>query len=280
MPSPFPGMDPYLEHPTVWPDMHDALAAEIRKTLNRALPQPYYAQLGVREEVGIITEGTLRRIVPDVTVHRGPAWDDAGGGVAVAAAPRTDLDAYTEVEFFYDRPEVNFIEIRDGRADHEVVTLIEILSPSNKRAGEDREKYLAKREEILASRTSLIEIDLLRAGDRSWCGPTVNGRIYEFSPPPEYVVLVNRAWRRGVRLSFQLFPAYLDKPLPVIAVPLREGEAEASLDLQYAFNQMYDGGPYRRGAVDYSGPILPPLDPEPQHWAAECVRELRESRLP
>ncbi len=71
MPSPFPGMDPYLEAPDIWPDLHEALAGEMRGELNFLLPQPYYARLEVRPEVGIVDdEGTSRRIVPDVTVIR------------------------------------------------------------------------------------------------------------------------------------------------------------------------------------------------------------------
>jgi hypothetical protein len=53
MPSPFPGMDPYLEAPDIWPDFHDALAGEISSELNRTLPRPYYARLEMRPEVGI-----------------------------------------------------------------------------------------------------------------------------------------------------------------------------------------------------------------------------------
>ena len=68
MPSPFPGMDPYLEAPDTWPDFHDAFAAEIRRELNRVLPQPYYARLAKRPEVGIVGDEALRRIIPDVAI--------------------------------------------------------------------------------------------------------------------------------------------------------------------------------------------------------------------
>jgi hypothetical protein len=82
MPSPFPGMDPYLEAPDIWPDLHEALAGEIRAELNLLLPPPYYARLEVRPEVGIVDDaGTARRIVPDVTVSIGRS----DGGVRTAA---------------------------------------------------------------------------------------------------------------------------------------------------------------------------------------------------
>lgn len=275
MPSPFPGMDPYLEDPGLWPDFHDALAGEIRIVLNQTLPEPYYAQLGVREELGIVGEGTRRRVIPDISIERSASRTTSPPAetVAVLDAPRTSVGPSVEVVIGLDREEVNFVEIRDARSEHEVVTLIEILSQSNKRPGPDRDKYVQKRNEVLASRTSLVEIDLLREGDRSWHGPEVYGRIFEFDPHPEYLALINRAWKRADNLAFQLFPIYLKEPLPVIDVPLREGEDEATLDLQYVVQRTYDGGPYRRGAVNYSLPPVPPLPGELQSWAADCVRQ-------
>ena len=79
--------------------------------------------------------------------------------------------------------------------------------------------------------------------------------IEHLKPPPAYLVLVNRAWRRGRgRLAYQVFPIGLREPLPCISVPLKEDEDEILLDLQYVFDRAYDTGPYRRGAVDYAGP--------------------------
>lgn len=100
MPSPFPGMDPYLEASDIWPDFHDALAAQIRGELNRTLPAPYYARLEMRPEIGVIGDDSRRRIVPDIRHH--------------------------------------FVEIRDSQRAHALVTVIEIVSPSNKRPGVDR----------------------------------------------------------------------------------------------------------------------------------------------
>jgi hypothetical protein len=152
-----------------------------------------------------------------------------------------------------------------------VVTLIEILSPANKQPGADQETYLRKRQEVLSSRTSLVEIDRLHGGDRGKPGREVKERVEQFDPTLEYLVLVQRSWRRGSHLSFQLFPVYLMKPLPAIAAPLREHEAEVALDLQYAFQQTYDRGPYRRGAVDYRAAPCPPLPDEMAAWARGLV---------
>ena len=92
MSSPFPGMDPYLESPAIWPDFHDAFAAGIREELNRRLPQPYYARLEMRPEIGIVGLDESRRIVPDVAVAR-PIQPDVvkeDVSVAVATSPRAE----------------------------------------------------------------------------------------------------------------------------------------------------------------------------------------------
>jgi hypothetical protein len=61
-------------------------------------------------------------------------------------------------------------------------------------------------------------------------------------------------------------------------VPLKEGEEEIPLDLQYVFDRAYDTGPYRRGAVDYAGPVpAPALDEPDAAWAAELTRPWREA---
>jgi hypothetical protein len=233
----------------------------------------------VREELGIVGDAVSQRIVPDVSVQRPSEATGAAlrlGGMAVLERPRAELTEWIEVSPLDDVPMVCFVEIRDSRTGHEVVTLIEILSPSNKQPGIDHDKYVQKRTEILNSGTSLIEIDLLRAGRRDFFGPEVYQRLMAFDPPLEYFALVQRAWKRGAHRQYQLFPARLMDSLPVIAVPLRQSETESSLDLQYAFQQTYERGPYRRGAVDYSQPPSPPL-PEPQQvWANACLAAWRK----
>src|SRR5579884_265029 len=191
MPSPFPGMDPYLEAPDIWPDLHHALAREVTGALNASLPLPYYARLNGRPEVQLDPQSEPLRHL--------------------------------------------FGEVRDPTCGHRLITLIEIASPSSKHPGPDREAYLHKRREILESDASLIELDLLRKGGRLVPAPA------GLEPRTDYVVLVNRAWRRtGPAASCELFPVSLAGALPVIPVPLREGQAEVPLDLQYAFNRAYD----------------------------------------
>jgi hypothetical protein len=281
MPSPFPGMDPYLEAPTLWPGFHHKFASEISTELNGSLPAPYYADLEMREEVGIIEEGGAKGwIVPDVTVvrHPRPPVEPESGGVAVRARPRQELSESVEVMVHREKIRHHFIEIRDASRGHKLIALIEILSPSNKQRGPDRKAYALKQQEVLESDANLIELDLLRGGRRVLRDLSLETTITALKPPPTYLVLVNRAWRRRRRrVAYQVFPVSLRGCLPCIPVPLKPGADEVPLDLQYVFNRTYDTGPYRRGAVDYSQtPPAPRLSAEDAAWAAELTRPWRE----
>jgi hypothetical protein len=239
-------MDSYLEAPEIWPDLHDALAGEIRGVLNATLPAPYSARLEMRPEVGIVDEGE---------------------------APRATISESVEFRVSSEPIRHAFVEIRDPSRGHQLVTLIEIVSPSNKRPGPDRQAYLQKQREVLESDANLIELDLLRRGERLLPHPELPLLIGRMDPVPDYLVVVNRAWQRvGRETAYQVFPVVLTGPLPCISVPLREGQAEVPLDLQFAFNRAYDTGPYRRGAVDYGRLPEPPLPAELAAWAEQLLR--------
>lgn len=280
MPSPFPGMDPYLEAPDIWPDFHDALAGEIRASLNRTLPAPYYARLEMRPEVGVVEdEGHMRRIVPDVAVVQRPPTPRDSGGVVLEEAPRKTRSKSITVTVKSEPIRHHFVEIRDPSRGHRLVTLIEIVSPSNKRPGADRRAYLQKQREILDSDANQIELDLLRTGERLLSNMYLEEFVSQIKPIPDYLVLVNRAWQRiGDGSEYETFPVWLDDPLPCIGVPLRHNQDEVLLDIQFVFQRAYDNGPYRRGAVDYGRPPAPPLSGEAAEWAEQRLREagLRE----
>jgi hypothetical protein len=265
-------MDPYLESPDIWPDLHDRLAAEMSAMLNSTLPSPYYARLEMRPEIGIVEEEPApRRIVPDVAVVR-QLRDTAHAAVAVVEAARTSISPSYEVEIAVEPIRHTFVEIRDATRGHRLVTLIEIASPSNKRPGQDRKAYLRKQREVLDSDANLIELDLLRSGQRLVSLP-LGQIISQLNPRPDYLALVNRAWRRLEETSaYQIFPVAVTESLPCIPVPLHQDRDEVPLDLQFIFQRAYDGGPYRRGAVAYDGRPDPALPEHLAKWADDRLR--------
>jgi hypothetical protein len=127
MPSPFPGMDPYLEAPAIWPDFHNALAGEIRGALNQTLPRPYYARLEMRPEIGIVEEGRpAHQPVPDIAVVRHPRCPADHGG-AVLRRARMEVSESFDVDVLFEPIRHPFVEIRDPTSGHKLITLIEIL---------------------------------------------------------------------------------------------------------------------------------------------------------
>lgn len=282
---PFPGMDPYLEAPDIWPDFHDRLATTLSAMLNAELPAPYYARLQKRPELGVVLEaGIPQYIVPDVTVLRHPqpeAWPPygesrtaaetgAGVGLAVLDRPRTEATVGVEVRVHTEPFQHRFVEIRDAERGHKLVTLIEIVSPSNKHPGPDRRAYETKQREVLDSDANLIELDLLRDGRRLLPYPDLVAAVEALAP--DYLVLLNRSkLRQGNWMDYTLYPIRLRDPLPCIPVPLAGQDPDVLLDLQVAFNRVYREGPYLR-AIDYSGDPEPPLTEADTAWADERLR--------
>ncbi len=123
----------------------------------------------------------------------------------------------------------------------------------------------------MESDTSLVELDLLRGGEGIVGGPAIVEAANRLQPRPDYLVSISRAWQRGAVLDCELFPVRLDEPLPCIPIPLREDKAEVPLDVQYTFQQAYDGGPYSRGAVNYRAQPDPLVRSELAGWLAGCV---------
>jgi hypothetical protein len=152
----------------------------------------------------------------------------------------------------HDVEHVRFLDVRD-RQGRELVTVIELLSPSNKRAGDDREAYLAKRRELLRSPAHLVEIDLLRG----WTSMPQEGR-----PECDYSVMVSRAEKRR---AADFWPIPLRDRLPVIPIPLRHPDAAARVDLQEVLHRAYDGPGYEH--FIYNGEPEPNLSASDVAWA-------------
>jgi hypothetical protein len=265
MPSPFPGMDPYLEGPTWWEGFRARLIIAMDSLLNRDLPEGFASH--VQERV-YVEESPRLRYIPDAAISIGanrPAarGADRSGGLAVAAAPASTAPRILRVDF-QERREA-FLEVRTTRGNKRVVAVIELLSPANKAEGRGREEYRAKQRRLLESDVHLLEIDLLRTGQY-----TVSAPEWALREEAEwdYLVCLHRAGRIG---EYEYWPIRLYEPLPSVHVPLAEGVADFRLDLQAAFTRAYDEGPYRRD-MDYSEPAEVPLAEEQSDRADALLR--------
>lgn len=268
MPSPFPGMDPYLEGPDLWPDVHHGLIASVQDQLNSKLrPLRYVARVELRtfmfepgdpaSELYVIPDA---RIVERDTRAAHSAELAGGGGTAAAVLALAEPVDVTGLAPTMARD--RYLEIRDP-ANRRVVTVIEILSPSNKIVGSaGRRAFEQKRGEVGDSDASWLEIDLLRRGT-----PTVN---FPTVPRSAYRAYADRTTADGRR---QLaWPIGLRQRLPLLPVPLRPGEADVPLDLQAVLDAAYDRAGYDLD-VDYARPPAPPLDPDDAAWADALLRE-------
>ncbi|HXF70016.1 MAG TPA: DUF4058 family protein [Thermoflexus sp.] len=256
MPSPFPGMDPYLERPDLWPDFHSNLASEIQAQLNRQITPRYFARLSVSLTYEVVEIGETYIIRPDVSVHQLPAPGETRAPVAIPPAPvRSRIPMEVPLRLYS-------VEIRKTDTG-QLVTVIEILSPVNKRAGHDAYlDYRRKRRDLLRSSVHLIEIDLLRGGER----PPLEDPV----PPAPYYVILSRADRRP---TVEVWPIQLWDPLPVLPVPLLEPDPDAALDLGAAVAAVYERGAYSV-QIDYrQPPPPPPLSEEEEVWLEAWLRE-------
>jgi hypothetical protein len=180
------------------------------------------------------------------------------GGPEVGRAAAGVLNAPAHVRLpVLDIERWNFLEVRD-RHSRELVTVIELLSPSNKRSGSNRDQYLARREGLLGSRAHLVEIDLLRGG---------RPMPSEDRPDCSYSVLVSRVQERP-RAAF--WPITLRDRLPRIPIPLHPSDGEVPLDLQEILDRVHDASGYED--YIYDGGPEPPLTPEEAAWASPFVR--------
>ncbi len=248
MPSPFPGMDPYLEDPALWPGFHTRLINEIAALLVPQVTPRYFVDIEKRLYVLPADDPAGRQIVPDVAILRGSGRETA-----------TSFGEFSQPVVLTMQDEMEMAEARLVIAPREggaAVTILEVLSPTNKTAGsQGRRDYLEKRGEIVHSSTHLVEIDLLRVGERF---PTLLQRL----PLADYYVHVSREAQRP---RGEVWPIRLRSPLPTVPVPLRAGDAEVRLDLGEAVKQAYDRGGY--GArIDYAQPPAPPLGEADAAW--------------
>jgi len=262
MPSPFPGMDPYLEDPRRWPDVHLNLIAEMEAVLTRDLRPRYY--VSAEERVYICDEDDPARkvVIPDLRVtqkpdapKRAPAAKRTG---AVAVAEPVVITTLFEEEIRERRLEIVDTETRG------VVTIIEIVSPSNKVLGSrGRASYQRKRQEIMQSNIHWVEIDLLRSGERLFAR--------DADLEGDYFVHVSRVDSRPRGF---VWPILLEQRLPVLRIPLKKPDGDAELDLEEVLSSVYDRSGYDM-KLDYRSDPVPSLAGEKASWARRLLKEKR-----
>ncbi len=259
MHSPFPGMNPYLENPELWAEVHSRLIVAIADALAPHIRPKYRVAIEKRVYQTIDDKCVLVGI-PDVTVGRSTSTpiDREISTVAVASPPIKPINVNLPMP---EEVREGYLEVREVGTG-EVVTVIEVLSPKNKRAGEGRKAYLSKRQQILGSSTHLVEIDLLPGGKSM---PILGDEI-----PADYRILVSRS---GTRPKAELYPFNLQEPIPSFPLPLGQGDTEPLLDLQILINEIYE----RAGldlAINYnsSEPILGLLESD-KAWMNQLLEQ-------
>jgi hypothetical protein len=259
MKSPFPGMDPFLE--LHWGDVHQTLIVYARDVLQPRLPDDLLARIEERVYVESSQSGRSRRIVPDLRVSESyrqsaePPSEFRENAIADAEPIVFEMDELEVSESF-----ITICEAEGGA----VITIIEFLSPANKRPGPGQLKYREKQTEALQSAASLVEIDLVRSGERVLALPTPE------IPAPhrdDYLACISPGWRRNRR---ELYTMPLRRRLPNIPIPLRQHESPVSLDLQRLIDQAYAAGRYHK--LDYSAALNPTLPAADAAWALELAQ--------
>lgn len=261
MPSPFPGMDPFLERSEIWPDFHDRLITYICETLQPLL-RPQYVAL-TQDRLFVVENH--RPIRPDVSVFETqPTFASAGGGNAkeiekVEADPATSI-----LEFQHEEIRQPYIQIIEPASGNRVITAIEVLSPDNKTPGAGLKSYQQKQKELWASGANLVEIDLWSAGVRTVLG---NSDLAVDDLKRRYLVTVNRA--EPIRCEF--YGIDLPQRLPRIAVPLKATDKDVTLDLPTVFQRCYDSGPYPQ-PLYYDKPAPAALTEEETKFVAQVLK--------
>jgi hypothetical protein len=255
-------MDPYIEASGAWSVFHFSFISECGRYLNQRLPPNYVATLGDRIE--LVSEEDLdlaiRPVGPDVAV----SYDPHRAGKRAPAASETPVAMLEpkrlsqDIEWL-DEPKQLYVQVRRA-PELQVVTEIELLSPSNKRkGGEDRAAYLAKRRALFRHGVNLVEIDLLLGGERL--------KMRDPFPAGDYFGFVTHA--KNAHLC-DVYPWSLRTKLPAMPVPLKEDEGQVSLDLASVFDATYDDGRFDMVVAYGEPPAM--LSDSDRSWAVEQLK--------
>lgn len=263
MPSPFPGMDPYIEARNRWPDFHHNFITHCQGALNARLPEDYIATINERVQTIELSDQKRRIALPDVSVAHEktfPYQQSSGGSGLATLAPH----AIPQSVEWLDQPTEGYIEIFH-LPDYQLVTGVEVLSPTNK-INPGRATYMAKRRDLFKHGVHLVEIDLLLEGERlPMLVPLPKGDYYAFvTQCPGHNVCNVYAW--SVR-----------SPLPTINVPLKSPDADVALDLAAVFRTTYELGRYQR-LLRHQQPVSLTLSKPDLEWVQCVVGEREQNR--
>lgn len=254
MPSPFPGVDPYLENSELWAEVHHRLITAIADAIAPSLRPKYRVAIEKRIYLSDVKNSDLV-MIPDVTIFSNPNATQSQS-TATLTSPREPITVTLPIP---EETREGYLEIREVGTG-EVITVIEILSPKNKRAGVGRNLYENKRQQVLTSATHLVEIDLLRAG---------KPMPVESEIQADYRILVSRSVRRP---AAHLYAFTVRDEIPPFPLPLQSKDAEVQVELQTLLSGVYERAGFDL-AVDYTQPAIPPLKGEDAAWADALLRE-------
>lgn len=265
MPSPFPGMDPFLENSEFWSEVHHRLITAIAIAIAPSVRPKYQVAIEKRTYLSSDEDGVLVGI-PDATVFSRQSSFRSTQFQSEIDLGRTSLTFVnrsnpTPVKVpLPEQVRESYLEIREGGTGR-VITVVELLSPKNKRPGEGRIAYERKRQRVLVRSTNLVEIDLLRGGEAM----PILGDV----PSTDYCILSSRSERRP---NADLYAFSLREPIPALALPLQVGDVEPMVELQQLFSEVYDQAGFDL-RVDYAQPTAPLLPEADAGWADMLLRE-------
>jgi hypothetical protein len=255
MPSPFPGMDPYLEDPGYWSDFTAGFLTNLRDFINDRLPDHYEARIDEKVNLIETSPDRIRLIEPDLALSQSRPSTPG----ALAAAGVATLEPVTIPHLLVEEEtHVRWIEILH-RPERSLVAAIELLSPANKEAP-GLHRYREKRFALLMQEVHLVEIDLLLCGRRL--------TLRKPLPPADYYALVSRGDRRP---DCEVYSWTLRQPLPTIPLPLKAPDPDLPLDLGAVFSTTYDKGRYAR-SLSYGAPPVVHLPAATREWVTQQAR--------
>ncbi|MGL6075855.1 MAG: DUF4058 family protein [Fimbriiglobus sp.] len=248
MPSPFPGMDPYLELPSLWTSIHTRLLVGISNYLKPQMPKGF--RVDVEQYVRLELRDDFSSYKPDLSVRVTDSKNDT--------QPRREYQPGSTIKL--TRPKRSqrkrFVKVVD-LSNNSIVTVIEVLSYSDKSTREDGRRYRLKRVEFMESGLNFVEIDLLRAGRRPIKKPEVR----------DYYALVSRSTEYP---KAEIWDLSILEPLPVIPIPVSPLLPEPVLDLQAVLAKLDDEGGYSE-SFNYRIPPKPALRADDVEWATKLT---------